>query len=757
MWKRSVAVVVLLAAAVFGNSVRRIMTVDDNLDKFTIHMNGYSPNMNDDYVAVAMQASPGYIVKFEPFAHADRVHHMLLYGCEQPAMNSDFWKGMQTCYGASHILYAWARNAPSLTLPNDVAFAVGSEGGIRYLVLQVHYAQPFAGNVKDYSGVTLHMTQQRPANLAAVLLFVSGTPIPPGLNQFQNNMSCVYNGGPDLHPFAFRTHTHAMGRVVSAYLKHENTWTPIGKRNPQWPQLFQPIATDPVIRQGDLMAAQCRFDSHDKTKFVNMGSMGMDEMCNFYMMYYWDASKPHPFPSGGYCGDRQEEKLVANEYPVEGTTLLPKHPEWEHQAHQSAKPFGVVEKMRVSQIGQHKLGQVSGLSFDKNGNVVVFHRADKVWNQFTFDQNGVLSDKNPIARPTILVAKPDEKSLTMVAEYGSSMFYMPHGIFVDGSDNYYITDVGSHQVKKLKVQNGKLVEVFSLGTKFQPGAGKDHFCKPAGITVSKRDGSIFVADGYCNTRVVRFSKDGKYMSEFGTPSTPADRFALGAFALPHDVVIDDESSELYVTDRNNGRVQKFMVDGASLGEVRESNMVSNVYSADYSPVDGLFMIPGEIRGEPSLAVYVAPANRTQIQYSWEPSERAFQRPHILRIRGTSVWIGEIDEEGGVLWRFEIQKDDSAQMVMPNEASTGEHNMLPSMPVVNWTAENYHSTTVYVLAAGLLALFVLVCYYAAPRSLFRRDRTSQNSFDRKGFRPLRTTDLESDDDSDDDLKISAAKH
>uniref|UniRef100_A0A1I7YP49 DUF4792 domain-containing protein n=1 Tax=Steinernema glaseri TaxID=37863 RepID=A0A1I7YP49_9BILA len=164
------------------------------------------------------------------------------------------------------------------------------------------------------------------------------------------------------------------------------------------------------------------------------------------------------------------------------------------------------------------------------------------------------------------------------------------------------------------------------------------------------------------------------------------------------------------------------------------------------------MIPGEIRGEPSLAVYVVPANRTQIQYSWEPSSKAFQRPHILRIHGSNVWVGEIAEEGGVLWRFEIQKDDSAQMIMPNDASTGGHNMLQDMPVASPSAASYHASTVFVLVAGLLLFLGVVCYYAFPKSLFRRDRTKQHSFDRKGFRPLRTNDMDSDDDSEDDLKI-----
>jgi hypothetical protein len=92
-------------------------------------------------------------VKFEPFASADRVHHMLLYGCDAPAQSSKVWKGGATCAGSSHILYAWARNAPSLTLPEDVGFAIGNaEDAVQYIVLQIHYAHQFQGNVRDYSG-----------------------------------------------------------------------------------------------------------------------------------------------------------------------------------------------------------------------------------------------------------------------------------------------------------------------------------------------------------------------------------------------------------------------------------------------------------------------------------------------------------------------------------------------------------------------------------------------------------------------------
>lgn len=51
------------------------------------------------------------LVRFEPFADADRVHHILLYGCTYPAWRKSFWKGFSVCRDfGSYILYAWARN-----------------------------------------------------------------------------------------------------------------------------------------------------------------------------------------------------------------------------------------------------------------------------------------------------------------------------------------------------------------------------------------------------------------------------------------------------------------------------------------------------------------------------------------------------------------------------------------------------------------------------------------------------------------------
>ena len=47
-----------------------------------------------------------------------------------------------------------------------------------------------------------------------------------------------------------------------------------------------------------------------------------------------------------------------------------------------------------------------------------------------------------------------------------------------------------------------------LGTHMQPGSDHTHFCMPTAVAVAA-SGDFFVADGYCNSRVMKFNKDGK--------------------------------------------------------------------------------------------------------------------------------------------------------------------------------------------------------------------------------------------------------
>lgn len=56
--------------------------------------------------------------------------------------------------------------------------------------------------------------------------------------------------------------------------------------------------------------------------------------------------------------------------------------------------------------------------------------------------------------------------------------------------------------------------MLTLGEAFEPGSDNEHFCKPTDIAVGS-NGDFYVADGYCNSRVMKFNKDGKFLAKFG--------------------------------------------------------------------------------------------------------------------------------------------------------------------------------------------------------------------------------------------------
>ncbi len=99
-----------------------------------------------------------------------------------------------------------------------------------------------------------------------------------------------------IYPFAYRTHAHKLGLVNSGYRIRNNPhtgkqeWTEIGRRSPQFPQMFYPATNMAPIKLGDVIAARCTMkNSQDHTVYI--GSTGNDEMCNFYMMYYVDGDQ----------------------------------------------------------------------------------------------------------------------------------------------------------------------------------------------------------------------------------------------------------------------------------------------------------------------------------------------------------------------------------------------------------------------------------------------------------------------------------
>jgi DNA-binding beta-propeller fold protein YncE len=139
-------------------------------------------------------------------------------------------------------------------------------------------------------------------------------------------------------------------------------------------------------------------------------------------------------------------------------------------------------------------------------------------------------------------------------QWGDGLIEAAHGMRVDSDDNVWVTDTGHHTVLKFSPA-GKLL--LALGTNDRPGTGIDQFNRPTDVAFGS-NGDVFVADGYGNSRVMKFSRDGKFISQWGTRGTGA-----GEFHLPHSIVIDNQQ-RVIVGDRENDRIQVFDLDGQLL-------------------------------------------------------------------------------------------------------------------------------------------------------------------------------------------------
>ncbi|KAF5284750.1 hypothetical protein FQA39_LY04475 [Lamprigera yunnana] len=201
------------------------------------------------------------------------------------------------CESGSHVLYAWARNAKKFQLPDDVGFEIGKNTQIQYLVLQVHYSHTgkFKDGSTDDSGIFLMYTEKRRNKLAGVILLGTGGAIPPNSVTHMESDCRIYEN-KTIYPFAYRTHTHSLGKVVAGYKIREDEnkqhhWTLLGKRDPLTAQMFYPVFNTDPIYPGDILAARCTMKSNRLT-YTHVGATNLDEMCNFYLMYYVTEGNP---------------------------------------------------------------------------------------------------------------------------------------------------------------------------------------------------------------------------------------------------------------------------------------------------------------------------------------------------------------------------------------------------------------------------------------------------------------------------------
>ncbi|XP_039945199.1 peptidyl-glycine alpha-amidating monooxygenase isoform X4 [Hirundo rustica] len=741
-----------------------------------IRMPAVTPKQSDTYLCMSVPLpvdDEAYVVDFKPHASMDTVHHMLLFGCNEPSSAENYWDCDEgTCKDKSNILYAWARNAPPTRLPKGVGFRVGGETGSRYFVLQVHYGDisAFRDKHKDCSGVTLHLTHQKQPLIAGMYLMMSvNTVIPPGKKVVDADIACHYKRSP-MHLFAYRVHTHRLGKVVSGYRVRNGQWTLIGRQSPQLPQAFYPVKYPVDISYDDILAARCVFSGEGRTTETHIGGTANDEMCNFYIMYYMEAKHavsymtctqnanpemfrnipqeaniPIPVKSdvlkmmhghneetkdsdasyllqqakkeeaevldqGDFysllsklLGEREDVHVhkhnpteraesdlvaeianvvqkkdlareIANHDERDNTILVRdriqkvhrlestlRAPENRHFSSQQSKhdegswekehkgDFHVEEAVEWPGLDL-KLGQVSGLALDLENNLVVFHRGDHVWDENSFDSKFVYQQRGlgPIEQNTILVLNPSNAKL--LHSTGKSLFYLPHGLSVDKNGNYWVTDVALHQVFKLGANDKEPLLI--LGVALQPGSDKTHFCQPTDVAVDPITGSIYVSDGYCNSRIIQFSPNGLYVMQWGE-ETSLGRSRPGQFRIPHSLALIPDLSQLCVADRENGRIQCFRLEtGEFTREIKHKAFGTELFAVSYVPGGLLFAVngmpyPGEAE---SVQGFVMNFSTGEIIDTFIPLRKGFEMPHdIVASEDRTVFVGDVHAK--VVWKF----------------------------------------------------------------------------------------------------------
>ena len=171
----------------------------------------------------------------------------------------------------------------------------------------------------------------------------------------------------------------------------------------------------------------------------------------------------------------------------------------------------------------------TAVAVDSKDNVFLFNRGTHF--MIVFDQQG-----------------------NVLRTWGNDIFTNPHGVYIDPEDNVWCVDNGDHTVRKL-TPDGKLLMTLGKAGHPAPVMSGQPFNRPAHMAMDRRTGEFFVADGYGNAKVHKYSPDGKLLFSWGESGTDP-----GQFNIVHNLATDDDGW-VYVADRENHRVQVFDSNG----------------------------------------------------------------------------------------------------------------------------------------------------------------------------------------------------
>src|SRR5215831_9521348 len=229
--------------------------------------------------------------------------------------------------------------------------------------------------------------------------------------------------------------------------------------------------------------------------------------------------------------------LVFAQRPSDPALLVPQTaPELDYTS--VADPFSFPAGMSFN-------GAPAAVAFDSKAHVWVLTRGNP--SLYEFDANG-----------------------KFIRSFGEGLFTRSHGLRFDNDGNIWATDVSAHTVVKLNTQGEVLL---TIGTKGQRGDWNDtsHLLNEPNDVAIARNGDIFVAQGHTpgangDARVLKFDKMGKFIKSWGGKGKEP-----GKFDVAHGLAFDAKG-QLWVTDRENQRIQIFDQDGKYIKELKYAGL-----------------------------------------------------------------------------------------------------------------------------------------------------------------------------------------
>ncbi|KAL5111726.1 Peptidyl-glycine alpha-amidating monooxygenase A [Taenia crassiceps] len=696
--------------------------------------------------------------------------------------------------------------------------------------MEVHYSRRVVN--PDYATVELTYTlQPQPNHAGIILLYNDEATIPPHAQHFPTNISCRLHTEVPIHVFGIRTHAHDLNRGVYGYYYRplDGHYHLMAKGNAQWPQTFyrpsQLSAGDNFIRlqNNDVLMGRCVYDSTARDTPTSMGSTHMDEMCNLYLMYMIDSRFNLPVGSE-MCADEMVPGVWddAPDESLEYVTSTPPAKALESSSSSHPHSIDFVPDHEWFVKGA-RLTSVSGIALadDSRGKTHLFilRRGDNPWTDDSFDENFEYNELGAtyVSSPILHV---DAHSGQLYEAFGDDLFILPHGLSIakDAMGKpiaLFVTDLARHQVMKF-AWNEWSKPALILGRKNKAGNDEQSFCEPADVAVAST-GEIFVADGYCNQRVVKFSPNGDYLTEWGVEGVDGtEGSGKKGFLVAHSITIVPASTEstngveqVCVADRERAQINCYDLNGHRHAQYGGSILKPSVYAISFSSVYKLiFGVTGSTDAVPATMSHLRAILRMgdEDEESTKSSAFAF-RPlldaqvgnasqsvfreinslsHLLDLDLRSPHDIEVSQDGSMLFIAQLRapyllkidiiesakiREGGMKMTKTNEGKTAffAYSSTPR----SLTQKVFITSTIVTLCTVVTIIALILIrsrksqswVWRKPAHLQQRNRHRRGKWKRyDGFQPLQQDELRGlgsalengiDEDEDEEVAVAAA--